>query len=143
VFGAAASGPVPAVISSCPCRSSSRWGPPGPCASISSSDRIWWRPRSLRRWMSLLLPSLFKGTYTLVRSRWHMNGNYRDTVANVDASDSRCRCIGRIIARDLRLVASRPFRMAITRPGSRAAVTLCPSSGANLLGCINRTREQE
>jgi hypothetical protein len=47
----------------------------------------------------------------------------RDTVANVDASDSRCRCIGKIIARDLRLVASRLYRMAITRPGSRAAVT--------------------
>jgi hypothetical protein len=40
----------------------------------------------------------------------------RDTVANVDASDSRCRCIGKIIARDLRLVAGRLYRMAITRP---------------------------
>jgi len=51
--------------------------------------------------------------------------------------------LGKIIARDLRLVASRLYRMAITRPGSRAAVTLSPSSGADLLGCINRTREKE
>jgi len=28
-------------------------------------------------------------------------------------------------------------------PGSRAAVTLSPSLGADLLGCINRTREKE
>jgi len=41
----------------------------------------------------------------------------------VDASDSMCRCIGKIIARYLRLVASRLYRMAVTRPGSRAAVT--------------------
>jgi len=40
----------------------------------------------------------------------------RDMVANVDASESRCRCIGKIIARDLRLVASRLYRMAVTRP---------------------------
>jgi hypothetical protein len=32
-------------------------------------------------------------------------------------------CLGKIIARDLWLVASRLYRMAITRPGSRAAVT--------------------
>jgi len=31
--------------------------------------------------------------------------------------------LGKIIARDLRLVASRVYRMAITRPGSRAAIT--------------------
>ena len=39
------------------------------------------------------------------------------------ASDSMCRCIGKIIARDLRLVASRLYRTAVTRSGSRAAVT--------------------
>jgi hypothetical protein len=61
----------------------------------------------------------------------------------VDASESRCRCIGKIIARDLRLVASRLYRMAITLPGSRAAVTVSPSLGSDLLGCIYRTREQE
>jgi len=33
--------------------------------------------------------------------------------------------------------------MAITWPGSRAAVTLSPSVGSDLLGCINRTREKE
>ena len=64
-----------------------------------------------------------KGTYACVRPHRYTYGNYRNTVANVDASDSRCRCIGKIIARDLRLVASRLYTMAVTRPGSRAAVT--------------------
>ena len=58
----------------------------------------------------------FKGTYASVRPHRHMCGNYRNTVTNVDASDSRCRCIGKIIARDLRLVASRLYRMAVTQP---------------------------
>jgi len=40
----------------------------------------------------------------------------RDTVANKVASDSRCRCIRKIIARDLRLVASRLYRMGVTQP---------------------------
>jgi hypothetical protein len=57
-----------------------------------------------------------------------MYGNYRNTVANVDASDGRCRCIGKIIGRDLRLVASRLYRMAVTWPGSRAAVTTIVNS---------------
>jgi len=61
----------------------------------------------------------------------------------MDTSDSGYRCIGNIIAEDLRLVASRLYRMAITRPGSPAAVTLSPSLGADLLGCIHRTREME
>ena len=38
-------------------------------------------------------------------------------VSNVDSSNSKYRCIGRIIARDLSLVASRLYRMAVTRPG--------------------------
>jgi hypothetical protein len=63
-----------------------------------------------------------KGTYACVRPDRYTYGNYRNTVANVDASDSRC--IGKIIARDLRLVASRLYGMAVTRPGSRPAVTL-------------------
>jgi hypothetical protein len=46
------------------------------------------------------------------------------------------RCIGKIIARDLSLVASRLYGMAVTRPQSRVAVTLSPSLGADLLGCI-------
>jgi hypothetical protein len=53
------------------------------------------------------------------------------------------RCIGKIIARDLSLVESRLYRMAITRPQSRVAVTLSPSLGADLLGCINHTREKK
>jgi len=84
-----------------------------------------------------------KGAYACVRPHRYTYGNYWNTVANVDASDIRCRCIGKIIARDLRLMASRLYRMAVTRPGSRAAVTLSPSLGADLLGCINRTRERK
>ena len=57
-----------------------------------------------------------KGTYASVRPHRHTCGNYWNTVANVDASDSRCRSVGNIIARDLRLVASRLYRMAVTRP---------------------------
>ena len=53
------------------------------------------------------------------------------------------RCIGKIIARDLSLVASRLYRMAITRLQSRAAITLSLSLGADHLGCINCTREKE
>jgi len=35
------------------------------------------------------------------------------------------RCIGKIIARDLSLVASGLYRMAVTRPQSRVAITPC------------------
>jgi len=35
------------------------------------------------------------------------------------------RCIGKILARDLCLVVSRLYRMAVTRQQSRVAVTLC------------------
>jgi hypothetical protein len=64
-------------------------------------------------------------------------------VANVDASDSRCRCIDKIIARDPWLVASRLYRVAVTRAASRVAVTVSLSLGADLLGWINRRREKE
>jgi len=57
-----------------------------------------------------------KGTYACVGAHMYTYGNYTNTVANVDASDSRCRCIGNIIARDLRLVTSRLYRMTIPRP---------------------------
>jgi hypothetical protein len=52
-----------------------------------------------------------------------MYGNYWNTVAKVNASDIRCRCIDKIIARDLTLVASRRYKTAVTRPGLHAAVT--------------------
>jgi hypothetical protein len=45
----------------------------------------------------------------------------RDTVSNVNASDSRCRCKGNIIARDLQLVASGIYIHAVIRP----RVTCC------------------
>jgi len=41
----------------------------------------------------------------------------------MDTSDSMCICIGKIIPRNLRLVASRLSRTAVTRPTSRAAIT--------------------
>jgi hypothetical protein len=50
------------------------------------------------------------------RPHRHRCGNYRNTVANMDASDSRCRCIGKNIARNLRLVVSRLNGNAITQP---------------------------
>jgi len=54
----------------------------------------------------------------------HTCGNYRNAVANVDANDCSCTCICTIIARDLSLMASRLYTMAITPPGLRAAVTI-------------------
>jgi len=73
------------------------------------------QPR-LQNSMSATIDNGCKGTYACVRPRRYTYGIYWNTVANVDASDSRCRCIGKIIARDLRLVASRLSRMTVTRP---------------------------
>jgi len=83
-----------------------------------------------------------KGAYASVRPHRHTYGNYGirlQTWTRVIVN----RCIGKIMARDLSLVASRLYRMAVTRPQSRVAVTLSPSFGADLLGCINHTREKE
>ena len=87
--------------------------------------------------------NLCKGTYACVRPHRYTYGNYWDTVGNVDASDTWFRCIGKIIVRDLWLVASRLYRMAVTWPGLCATVTVSPSLGADLLGCISRPREME
>jgi len=57
-----------------------------------------------------------KGIYVCIRPHRYMYRNYRNTVANMDESDSMCRYIGKIIARDLRFVASGLYKMAITRP---------------------------
>lgn len=51
--------------------------------------------------------------------------------------------IDKIIARDLSLVASRLYRIAVTRPQTHVAVTLSPYLGADLPGYINHTREKE
>jgi len=83
-----------------------------------------------------------KGTYASVRPHRHMYGNYGirlQTWTRVIVN----RCIRKIIARDLSLVASRLYRMPITRPQSHVAVSLSPSLGADLLGCIICTREKE
>jgi hypothetical protein len=77
--------------------------------------------------------SACKGAYASVRPYRHTYGNYGirlQTWTRVIVN----RYIGKIIARDLSLVASQLYRMA---------VTLSPSLGADLLGCINRTREKE
>jgi len=84
-----------------------------------------------------------KGRYACVRPHRYMYENYRNTVANVDASNSRCRCKGKIIGRDLRLVVSRLYKMAVTRPGSRAAIRVSPSLGADLLGCKSQYNRRE
>jgi hypothetical protein len=57
-----------------------------------------------------------KGKYASVRPHRHTCGNRWNTVAKVDASDSRCRCICKVIARDQWLVVSRLYRMAVTGP---------------------------
>jgi len=57
----------------------------------------------------LLFPSVCKNAYASVRLN-------RDMVANVDSSEYICRRVGKIIAGDLRLVASRLYRMAVTLP---------------------------
>jgi hypothetical protein len=83
-----------------------------------------------------------KGTYARVRPCRHTYGNYGiwfQTWTRVIVN----RCIGEIIARDLSIVARRLYRMAVTRPQSRVAVTLSPSLRADPLGSINRTREKE
>jgi hypothetical protein len=64
----------------------------------------------------VIFPGDSKGTYACIRPHRYTYGIYWNMVANVDASDSRCRWIGKSIARDLRLVASRLYRMAVTRP---------------------------
>jgi len=83
-----------------------------------------------------------KGTYASARPYRHTYGNdgiRLQTWTRVIVN----RCIGKIIARDLSLVASWLYRWPLLGPGSRAAVTLSLSLGADLLGCINRTREKE
>ena len=72
-----------------------------------------------------------------------MHGTERYTVANVDSSDGKYRCMGKIIPCQLGPVASRLCRMAVTLPQASVAVTLSLSLGSDLLGCINLTREKE
>jgi hypothetical protein len=87
--------------------------------------------------------TICQGTYACLRPDRYTYGNYSNLVANMDASDIRCRQIGKLIARNQRLIASQLYRMAVTRPGSRVAVTLSPSFGADLLGCIHCIGEKE
>jgi hypothetical protein len=54
-------------------------------------------------------------------------------VAHVDSSDCWCGCIGKIIARDLRLVASRLYKMGVTRPGTRHVPCRYKQQGAFLV----------
>jgi hypothetical protein len=85
----------------------------------------------------------YKRGYTIVRPHIYTYSNYMNIVANVDMSDSRCTCQCMIITRDLRFVASKLYRIGVTRPRSPAAMTLSLSLGADLLHCISCTREME
>ena len=62
--------------------------------------------------------------YSLILCYGEMYSNSRDTVPNVEASDSRRICISKIIAMDLRLVVRELDQMALARPRSGAAVTI-------------------
>jgi len=65
---------------------------------------------------------VYGGSNNSVRARTPVSGligirmAIGDTVANVDVSDSRCTGVGKIIARDPRLVASRLYIIAVTQP---------------------------
>ena len=60
-----------------------------------------------------------KGKYTCARLRRLTCGDWVDMVSNVDSSDCRCRCIGKIIVRNLRLMASRLYTTWVTHPWTR------------------------
>jgi len=57
-----------------------------------------------------------KGTYASLWPPRLTCGDYLNMIAKVDVSDIRCRCICRIIVRDIRFVASRVYTMAVTWP---------------------------
>ena len=59
----------------------------------------------------------------------------------MDASDSRCRCTSKIIARDLRLVASRQYRMVITWPRLMCHRYNLPRAGCLSIGTIDLFRK--
>ena len=86
---------------------------------------------------------LCKGTYGSVWHRRHTDGNYRNTVANVDASDSRCRYIVWLSLEIEGSWRANYIEWPLPGPGSRAAITLSSSFGTDLLGCINCTKERE
>jgi len=60
----------------------------------------------------------WKGMYAWVRPHGYLDLHYRNTVANVDVSDSGHSSIFMIIARDLRLMVSQLYWMAVTQPRS-------------------------
>ena len=68
------------------------------------------------RWLTCNIYHLCKCTYASVRPDRHTCSNYCNLVANMDATDCRCRWTGKIIARDLRLVASWHYTIAVTQP---------------------------
>jgi hypothetical protein len=70
-----------------------------------------------------------KGVYRHVRPCTARDGNWEDMVAHEDLSDCMCRCVGKSIAKDLRLVASRLYKTGLPGPGhvtcSRAVTSTC------------------
>jgi len=98
-----------------------------PSGELNSAN--WWRTLDSDRitgriwmfWMSFVPDCVYgcKGVYARVRLCKGLDSNCRVTVAHVDSSDFRGRCVGKIIARDLRLVASRLYKKGVTRPWTR------------------------
>jgi hypothetical protein len=80
--------------------------------------------------------------YASVRPNRHNYGNYAIRLQTWTKLIGN-RCIGKNIIRDLSLVVSRLYRMAVTRPESHVTVTLSLSLGAALQGCKNCTKEKE
>jgi len=93
--------------------------------------------------MPTIVANRCKGTYASIWPWRHTYGHYGYTVSNMDSSDTIYRCTGEFIVTSLSLMASQLYRMAIIRPQSYVTVTLFVSLGADLLGCINRAREEE
>ena len=60
-----------------------------------------------------------KSTYICARLCRVTYGNWEDMVQKVDWSDYRCTCIGKKIAGDPRIVASRLYKHCITQPSTR------------------------
>ena len=102
------------------------------------SDAYVYAPSSMRRitmvqmHILLLPPSSYKFSFSYKSSVGAETNNpstHAKTVATVDSSDCRYRCICLIIARDQRFMLCRVYRRAIARPGSHAAMTVCRTKG--------------
>jgi hypothetical protein len=94
-------------------------------------------------WYCEVRKQKWKGTDTSVWPHRRTSGNCRIMVANVDASDSRCRCIVRSLLETYGSWQANIMDWLLPCPGLSAAIWFSPSLGADILGCINRTREKK